>query len=412
MDVGRITQGSGLPKDGPEQAQRPLQVGDTLAAKVLSTEGRTARVSVNGQTVEVQTSVPLAPGDELSLKVARGPGGQVQLQVMALQGKESLLGDAHVSELCEKMGLPTDRATVDAAKLLLKETGSAEPGQVRDLAKLLATLKTPDERAAATFLVARNLPATPAAVLLVAGRPGDPATAGKRVADRLEALKKAAPALLEALAGLDLESSPEAGTEAGPTRGDAQKLAEALARLAKGLNPLEAEILAFLKDRQGNLGDRLSQNLSAILERHAETDSNPQAKELAKEIRFQQLSDSATAQRLNPVEVRLPLVFGNQSGDLTVQKWQGNAKDPAGHARVLLRLDMDQLGPLTVDLMYAKGQVGGRLTVGDAATQEFLGDRLETSLGGVGIGVSHLEVGTARGAAAVEAPQGRFDVRM
>ncbi len=418
MDVRPVSAASGLPQgtDGGPQLGA-LRDGQVLIGKVLETSGRMARVIVDGRTLDVQTSVPLSPGDELRLKVSSGQAGQIRLQVMALQGKGSLLDDPHVAELLEKMGLPTDKASLAAAKALLGQTGSVDPQAVRDLSKLMTTLKTAEERAAASFLVARGLPATPAAIAMVAGRPGDPSTAGKRVADRLEALKKRAPDLLAALAGLDL-GDPE----------NAEDLAEALHNLAKGFNPPEAEILAYLRDRKGDLGDRLASNLAAILDRLAQEgaldpDGQAQgqpkgqeaAKELATEMRFQQLKDASTATRSDPAEVRLPLVFAGSTGDLVVQKWQGNAKDPAGHARVLLNLDMPDLGRVTIDLMYAKGSVGGRLTVGDEDIRSFLADRLaelQSGLGRVGIGVSHLEVGTPRETAPRDVPQGRFDLRL
>lgn len=411
MDV-RAVSGSGPLAQGQEGGNpaASLKPGQVLVGKVLESHGRMARVEVGGRTMDVQTAVPLSKGDELRLKVTAGPGGQIRLQVQALQGKGSLLADPHIGDLLEKMGLPTDKVSLAAARSLLGQSESVQPGQVRDLAKLFATLKTSEERAAASFLIARGLPASPAAIALVAGRPGDPATAGKRVADRLEALKKVAPDLLSALANLDLGD---------PT--DSADLAEALQRLAKGLNPPEAEILAYLRDRQGNLADRLAHNLSALLDRFVQ--DNPQAqaqagaKELASELRFQQLADSSSAAHPspNPAEVRLPLVFAGSTGDLVVQKWQGNAKDPAGHARVLLNLDMPELGHVTIDLMYAKGSVGGRLTVGDEDTRAFLAGRLadlQTGLGKVGIGVNHLEVGTPRETAPHGQPPGRFDLRL
>ncbi|MBM3275464.1 MAG: hypothetical protein FJZ00_09935, partial [Candidatus Sericytochromatia bacterium] len=372
MDVGRVTSSSGLPQGGEEAGARPLQDGDVLVGKVLSTTGRMARVNVDGRTIDVQTAVPLSPGDELQMKV-KNAGGQIRLQVIALQGKGSLMDDPHVAELLEKMGLPTDKASLAAAKALLAESGSVEPQQVRDMARLAAQLKTPEEKAAAAFLIARGLPATPEAVQLAIGRHNEAGTAGKKLADKLDALKKAAGQgssdLLSALAGLELADPQGAGD-----------LAEELARFVKQFNPPEAEILAFLKDRQGDLAERLAQNLSAILEGKAQ--ETPEGavknalKELSGEVRFQQLSDSATASRPAPAEVRVPLMFPGATGELVVEKWQGNAKDTAGHSRVVLNLSMDSLGPITVDLMYSKGHVGGRLTVPDGDTREFLADRL------------------------------------
>jgi hypothetical protein len=410
MDVGRVTSGSGLPQGGEEAGPRPLQDGDVLVGKVLSTAGRMARVNVDGRTIDVQTAVPLSPGDELQVKV-KNAGGQIRLQVIALQGKGSLMDDPHVADLLEKMGLSTDKGSLAAAKALLAESGSVEPQQVRDLARLAAQLKTPDEKAAAAFLIARGLPATPEAVQLAIGRHNEAGTAGKKLADKLEALKKAgqsSPDLLSALAGLEL-SDPQ----------EADDLAEQLARFVKQFNPPEAEILAFLKDRQGDLAERLAQNLSAILEGKAQETPEGAAKsalkELSGEVRFQQLNDAGTANRLAPAEVRVPLMFAGATGELVVEKWQGNAKDPAGHSRVVLNLSMDALGPLTVDLMYSKGHVGGRLTVPDGDTREFLADRLDQlqdGLGKVGIGVNHLEVNVPKEAAPRDPGHGRFDIRM
>lgn len=412
MDVRPVT-GAGAPLpgqegDGPATSLRPGQI---LVGKVLEANGRMARVDLGGRTMDVQTAVPLSRGDELRVKVAAGPGGQIQLQVQALQGKGSLLDDPHIADLLEKMGLPTDKASLAAARSLLEQSQSVQPGQVRELARLFATLGTAEERAAAAFLVARCLPATPGAIALVAGRPGDPATAGKRVADRLEALKRKAPELLDflgALGALDLGDAADAG-----------ELEEALRHLASSLNPPEAEILSYLRDRQGDLGERLSRNLSAWLDRFAQESAQPQAqaaaKELGAEIRFQQLADVAGAANLNPSEIRLPLILAGSTGDLTIQHWQGNARDTAFQARVLLNLDMPELGRVAIDLMYSRGTVGGRLTVGDEDVRAFLADRLgelQTGLGKIGIGVSHLEVGMPREPASQEQVPGRFDLRL
>lgn len=138
--------------------------------------------------------------------------------------------------------------------------------------------------------------------------------------------------------------------------------------------------------------------------------------DLQQRIRYQQLTDAAAADgQAASAEVRLPLLLGAHRGELVIQHWKGNVKDREGHSRVVLALDMAKLGPLKVDLMYARGHVNGTLTVSDPATAAYLKDRipeLSSSLSGIGIGVGHLGVTTPSETASPAPTGARFDLRL
>ncbi len=149
----------------------------------------------------------------------------------------------------------------------------------------------------------------------------------------------------------------------------------------------------------------------------AQADPRPEAgsplAELHQQIRFQQLENAATTRQLQ--EVRLPLIFGANRGELVVQRYQGNAKEPEGHARIVVALDMARLGPLKVDLMYLRGHVSGNLIVADAATADYLAGRLDeltSSIAGVGVGVGHLAVSTPSETPAAAPVGARFDLKL
>lgn len=387
MEIRPIGQSAATPQAG-EGGAPALADGQVLVAKVMSVQGKSVEVMLDGRKLQVQTSVPLSPGDEMRLLVHTGKQGQTRLEVVSLKGEASLMSEPHLAALVEKMGLPSDKATLDSAKALFAQTGTVNPEQVKELARLGSLVKDPADRAGAAFLLSRGIVVTPEALAAVTGRTRTQESAGKRLADRAKLEK------------IDLE-----GLQLN--EGDANALVAGLEKLIKAFTPAEAQIARLLRDGLSLEGAR-DGNVAANL---------PGDSELGKELRFQQLDDATRGLqgRTDATEVRIPLMLGRHPGEVLVQKWKGNPRDPEDHTRLLVSLDMDYLGPISVDLMMHNRQVGGRLLVSDPQTREFLADRLgrlRDGLSGIGISVTHLDVGTPQDKPDPPQPRARFDVKL
>ncbi|MBU6428127.1 MAG: flagellar hook-length control protein FliK [Cyanobacteria bacterium REEB65] len=469
MDVRPVSQAS--PPAAEPEAQGPALVdGQIVTGKVLSSGPSGVEIEVAGRVLSVQADMPLAPGDQLAMKVASSNAGQVRLVMLGLQGSpESLLGDSNLATMLEQMGLPPDRPHRDAARLAFAEAGTVDPALVKALMRQPAS-----RRPAAAFLLARQLPVT-AETLEMAERFSRTANFGEQIQESFEQASRD-PDMPPQLASLVLPDSP-----------DAAVLTQALRNLVQAFTPPEAELAKALAEQEGGselqdpqpppqatvagaavpeasdgpakaaaqdpglaqtplsavLEQRLAANLLVALQRElvaraqgasaspaaATTPSaNPQASAAPPEVdppplqnlslglRFQQLLDAVAAQGpLGGQEIRLPLRLGKSPGELTVQSWKGNAKDPDGHARVVIDLDMPSLGPLRIDVMLAGGHLNGHMTAVDGEIRDYLADRLtelQNGIANVGIQVGHLAVSTPGDPPPAGPAGARFDVKL
>ncbi len=227
--LGAAAQLAGSGSAGPQ-----LLDGQVVQGKVVSAGPREADIEIGGKIVSVQTDVPLAPGDQLALKVSLGGAGQVRLTMLGLTGSSvSLLSDSNIAALLEQVDLPSDLPYRDGARLLLAQADTVDPASLRELMR-----QAPGDRPAAAFLLARGLPVTPAALALVRGQdPG--ASFGKQIARTLTD------------GGALQDGPPELASLVLPEHADAATLSRSLTTLVQAFTPPEAAIARHLKSAPG-----------------------------------------------------------------------------------------------------------------------------------------------------------------
>ncbi len=115
---------------------------------VLEARGDTAVILANGKALEVQSEIPLQPGQTLFVSQEQGAGGQVRLRVIR---------DGAVPETAGQQAAPEPGGKVDLLTALrlaeLPETAEAT-NKIAALLKTLGGLSLPNLLAAASFLKA------------------------------------------------------------------------------------------------------------------------------------------------------------------------------------------------------------------------------------------------------------------
>jgi hypothetical protein len=188
----------------PEGVELPLEPGRQIVARVVDVDpgGQSARISVAGQTLNVQTDVPLHAGDTLSLTVTSTSNGQISLsptsQLPTGQAGSSgpLPGGSHLLEQIAPRSIQALAQEGVAVTPQLARSFSAVIEQV------VAQAVTPPPPAAVdalaralASLVARGIAISPA----VAERVAAALSTGGSFASALSQLAAAAPTVAQTL---------------------------------------------------------------------------------------------------------------------------------------------------------------------------------------------------------------------
>ena len=111
---------------------------------VLESRGDTAVILANGKTLEVQSEIPLQPGQTLFVSQEQGTGGQVRLRVIR---------DLDVPETAGLQAAPGGKIDLQTALYLAELPATAEAAnKITALLKTLGDLSLPNLLAAVSFL--------------------------------------------------------------------------------------------------------------------------------------------------------------------------------------------------------------------------------------------------------------------
>lgn len=411
------------PSPGVRPVEAPGRLGLALdqivEGRVIAVQGRRATIDLGGRQISAETQAPLAPGDQVVLRVRDATADVLRMQVLERVSPGALrtLSGAELQAILRGLGLEPSPTLDGLARAFMALGVPLDPKALADLAARLAELGQtgPAHLRAAALLQQLGLPVTAASLELaraflqgnsplgralrgvgaraerlaaaLRGR-GDPRSAGLRDAlahfarllDEL-ALFDGEGALAERLAQRSADLATPLEAKLARWIGEDRPALGRDLRLA--LDTLLAELDALLAERPGGVVQREAAALRAAL------------RQLSDEVTFQQLTNasepppSTEAGRVYVWQLPWAAEPGWESVRVKVQRDpQGRRLDPTAQpVHMRFEFDLEGLGQLAADVVVHREHVACHFSTADSATAELLaahGPELAAALAALG----------------------------